>query len=987
MVNAKYKKTFFISPIIPFKVYLTIQKVYRKNLIKFNEEEIKLLNNRSIFFDYSSEISDENIRIIINIVNKISENEEENEYQNLKDKLIFTTQNTYREITNYNQIFYDKLINMGYTQIFNPYRTKNIDICIGLSDIGPVSDINIQKFNEINDDEKDIFIDNLIKNLELKSKKISQDIMSKCRLDSKINTITRILSNKSILYSMLKNEDFIPYSVSFDNNESDDEYIKKLTELIDDFKQKSQSKYFVMKPSTGTLSDGIAILPNDELTTDFVIKWINDPNNNKYAITIGEEKKYYNWILSEFVQSFLWKLEGQNNLTNVFPNIKNIVPESDIKFDDKIGRINKFRFWAIWKIKNGKLESYLYKDGYCEIALEELTNYSKTQLDPANIETFYTDLFNISEDYSEFEEIQNMYLEGNNVLTNEQQLIEAATVGTYLDYARVVNENNYPPGKDSWNNVLIPKMIELVNKLKDTCKNYLSCLNRYSYKNDKGCFSYFALDIIIDENNKPWLLEANSRPFIGFGDYWKRYDKNYEHCINVDKFIESILNLNLDSNTFYSKENIELLKLDLDKFILTGENRISSYNKIFVPNTLALGNSSTNKVYREYYKLLNSKKFSQFPYPQYVANVKKTIGFRGMSPITKYLLSKIDSSLTKEQYLDLIKKIFPHDTKMNYLNRISTLGYYLGDKTAMTKYLKENIKDWNSVIPYTEIISEEEISNNNKNKLIEKLNNIKKNNNAQTLIAKPAYGQQGKGIIISQNSNTIVDEIMSVNKTDWVISKYLDDPYLIKLNNDTFGRKCHMRAYVLLHKENNKLNIYLCKYSLIFCSVLEYNKCSLKDDEFKKFCNLTNLYFGSLYYKEYLNKDPGDAYKDLSVITNNYFNKKEYDALMKKVKKIISKTIYAVKDDLNCLNEPNSCFQYIAFDLHLENSNNKTPIPWLLEVNATPGLKAPMYQFEKVGHSLNSFLESILEIVVDDYKITKKRSNKNMFEQLPMLKK
>ena len=46
-----------------------------------------------------------------------------------------------------------------------------------------------------------------------------------------------------------------------------------------------------------------------------------------------------------------------------------------------------------------------------------------------------------------------------------------------------------------------------------------------------------------------------------------------------------------------------------------------------------------------------------------------------------------------------------------------------------------------------------------------------------------------------------------------------------------------------------------------------------------------------------------------------------------------------------------------------------------------------MYQFEKVGHSLNSFLESILEIVVDDYKVTKKRSNRNMFEKLPMLKK
>ena len=99
---------------------------------------------------------------------------------------------------------------------------------------------NIQKFNEIDDKQKDIFIESLIKNIELKSKKISQDIMSKCRMDSKINTITRILSNKSILYSMLKDEDFIPYSVSFDNetselressnNSKNNEFINKLIE-------------------------------------------------------------------------------------------------------------------------------------------------------------------------------------------------------------------------------------------------------------------------------------------------------------------------------------------------------------------------------------------------------------------------------------------------------------------------------------------------------------------------------------------------------------------------------------------------------------------------------------------------------------------------------------------------------------------------------------------------------------------------------------
>ena len=120
---------------------------------------------------------------------------------------------------------------------------------------------------------------------------------------------------------------------------------------------------------------------------------------------------------------------------------------------------------------------------------------------------------------------------------------------------------------------------------------------------------------------------------------------------------------------------------------------------------------------------------------------------------------------------------------------------------------------------------------------------------------------------------------------------------------------------------------------------------------------------------------------------------------MKKVKKIISKTIYAVKDDLNCLNEPNSCFQYIAFDLHLENEKtgnpsgnrlgnavnavNAVPVPWLLEVNATPGLKSPDYQWQEMG-GLQNFLESILNITIGT-KMSK--SNNQLFEYLPFNKK
>ena len=39
---------------------------------------------------------------------------------------------------------------------------------------------------------------------------------------------------------------------------------------------------------------------------------------------------------------------------------------------------------------------------------------------------------------------------------------------------------------------------------------------------------------------------------------------------------------------------------------------------------------------------------------------------------------------------------------MKVLNRISTLGFYLGDKVEMTNIIKSNIKNWDTIIPYSD---------------------------------------------------------------------------------------------------------------------------------------------------------------------------------------------------------------------------------------------------------------------------------------------
>ena len=89
-------------------------------------------------------------------------------------------------------------------------------------------------------------------------------------------------------------------------------------------------------------------------------------------------------------------------------------------------------------------------------------------------------------------------------------------------------------------------MYKLVNNLANRIKKYMSCMNKFTLKGSKCCYSFFALDIIIDENSKPWLLEINSRPFIGFDDYFNRYDPENKHVLNVNDVINNILGLTTD---------------------------------------------------------------------------------------------------------------------------------------------------------------------------------------------------------------------------------------------------------------------------------------------------------------------------------------------------------------------------------------------------------------------------------------------------------
>ena len=62
--------TFFISPLIPLKFYIMIQKEKNKQSYNWTSDEIKLISNINKLFDYSNKLSDNDKQIISNIINE-----------------------------------------------------------------------------------------------------------------------------------------------------------------------------------------------------------------------------------------------------------------------------------------------------------------------------------------------------------------------------------------------------------------------------------------------------------------------------------------------------------------------------------------------------------------------------------------------------------------------------------------------------------------------------------------------------------------------------------------------------------------------------------------------------------------------------------------------------------------------------------------------------------------------------------------------------
>lgn len=796
---------------------------------------------------------------------------------------------------------------------------------------------------------------------------INRLILEMSEVGNRITQITRWAGDKSMLYSMMKSyggHQFIPQTFEIDidsivqsiqqqNHDIDAQDIEEIAKQniqneLEQFIGQKQGVYWVVKPVSGSRGVGMQFSKTEEVLENFY-SWAN----SSYKVQ-KKEVRYAKWMISEFKQSFLWKLQNNNpeslklceyryigkgekvlnkdrppipeqfkgqktglwneapvlcvfekdgqpntkmqfkdiDTGKIFQYIKTCNPSDmseasnntkkkqsekykkfrEHKFADTKGRINKARLWFALDLSNGSYTVHVYNKVLFELCSVPFSG------DYDNKQEVWTD---VSEDFygssDEQERKESTYLlDGVNASrASELDLcytIDWETGHWYKStYDRKKNKSqNFPM---SWNTVK-KNFMDFFKVFQDATKDNVHCLSEGkalgSDFNTKGCFQYFGMDFIVDDNSNVWLLELNTRPWMGYGNWWqKMFDPYNIHIPHKWIFLESLLRTFVDTKFKRKPESLpygESVSSECWK-----EVRKEQYVDLEQPVAI-LGKNIPVKglanwvMTREIKNVLRKRGWGTFPYAQLVKNPKLVM--QGMTPYINYLIKKAgESTGFKGDFQDRMEKVYPDLLRANVINRIFPLVYYLGNKVEMARKLKmvydnqdfvANTEQWRKQIPnpvpYNRLIPETFFVNKNKSDWRENLFlSIVMAEPEQPLrwIAKPAYGKQGTGIHITdpdndekkstENSTLIYEDAQGVEITinrpdikwlieridndkdnpdekDWVVSLYLDDPLLF------FDRKTHIRVFVLVNNQGGEIKSYVMEPHLLFLAGLPYEK-------------------------------------------------------------------------------------------------------------------------------------------------------------------
>jgi hypothetical protein len=285
------------------------------------------------------------------------------------------------------------------------------------------------------------------------------------------------------------------------------------------------------------------------------------------------------------------------------------------------------------------------------------------------------------------------------------------------------------------------------------------------------------------------------------------------------------------------------------------------------------------------------------------------------------------------------------------ISKILTLDHFLGNKKYMYDILSNDPRSF-AFLPKTLTIDTE---------IPGWKDNIKRAMKRKTWILKPSIGLRGTDIFISDKVTSVIKYINThSNYIQWVLSEYINNPFLLKIHgkhfDDKIGRKTHIRIYTMVSNVKGDYNIYMYDKPLLFAAAKEYTT------EIDDFSHLTNLFVASKYYKEVLFLNPSDAYRDLSFdlieTLDTLYGPSFYEEnVLPQLKNILQVILENTKEYLVCNTKEipgkRNCFQNIAIDI-MPDKNWKL---YLLEINGKPGMNAPSYRWGGLKKFTGTFMK------------------------------
>eukprot|EP00759_Apiculatamorpha_spiralis_P021324 PhF_6_TR26218/c0_g1_i4/m.37375/K16582/TTLL6_13; tubulin polyglutamylase TTLL6/13 len=246
----------------------------------------------------------------------------------------------------------------------------------------------------------------------------------------------------------------------------------------------------------------------------------------------------------------------------------------------------------------------------------------------------------------------------------------------------------------------------------------------------------------------------------------------------------------------------------------------------------------------------------------------------------------------------------------------------------------------------------------------------------KTYIIKPNAGCQGRGIILTKDPLSIIDEL-----DDYVAQEYVAKPLLIE------GKKFDMRVYVLVTCVK-PLSIFVYHEGLIRMCAEDYKKPS--DDNIETMSmHLTNYAVNKLSDKYVFNEDedkPDVGNKRNFAWFNQYVEDIGFDPkrLWDRIDNIACKALIAAQPQLAHVYSSTfshetdgfACFEILGLDVLVDQQLK----PWLLEVNHAPSLTCDTPLDHSIKYNLLKEAFTIACIRPDD-KIRFAEKDREMFQR------